>query len=318
MSARPSPLDSPQPTLDALSTRAESVRRFNRFYTRQIGLLHEHLLESDYSLTEARILYELAHRDGLTSSDLCRELGLNAGYVSRVIAGFEKRGLIVKKRSEADARVSELALTASGRKTFKPLNQASRKEVMALLGQLTEDQQRQLVDAMAQITGLLGESTPSYVLRYPRPGDMGWIVCKQAELYAHEYGWNTEFEALVAEIVAKYLREHDPASERCWIAEKDGRPVGSIFVVRHDAETAQLRLLYVDASARGMGIGHRLVDECLRFARSVGYQRMMLWTNSVLADARRIYEKAGFRLVEEEAHHSFGKDLIGQIWAREL
>ncbi|MEX3964560.1 GNAT family N-acetyltransferase [Paraburkholderia sp. EG286B] len=306
------------PSREQLIARAEFVRRFNRFYTRQIGVLHEHLLESEFSLTEVRILYELAHRDGLTTSDLCRELGLNAGYMSRVIAGFEKKGLVVKQRSETDARVSELALTAAGRDTFEPLNVASRNEVMAMLERLTDAEQQQLVDAMAQVHGLLGESTASYVLRDPQPGDMGWIVHKQAVLYAQENGWNAEFEALVAEIVAKYIRDYDATSERCWIAERDGKPVGSVFVVRHDAETAKLRLLYVDASARGLGIGHRLVDECLRFARSVGYKRMILWTNSVLTDARRIYEKAGFQLVEEEPHHSFGKDLTGQIWARDL
>ncbi|MGO4764230.1 GNAT family N-acetyltransferase [Cupriavidus sp. 2KB_3] len=298
--------------------RAETVRRFNRFYTRQIGLLHEHLLESEFSLTEARILYELAHRTGLTSSDLCRELGLNAGYLSRVIAGFEKQGLVAKTRSQADARVSELALTDAGRATFEVLNLASRNEVTAMLGRMTESSQQQLVEAMTQIEALLGESTPSYILRDPQPGDMGWVVRQQAVLYTREYGWNGEFEALVAEIVAKYLREYDPSGERCWIAEKDGQAVGSVFVVRHDAETAQLRMLYVDASARGLGIGHRLVDECLRFARTAGYKRMMLWTNSILTDARRIYEKAGFTLVEEGAHHSFGKDLVGQIWARDL
>ena len=303
---------------EQLIARAEFVRRFNRFYTRQIGVLHEHLLESEFSLTEVRILYELAHRDGLTTSDLCRELGLNAGYMSRVIAGFEKKGLVVKQRSETDARVSELALTALGRDTFEPLNVASRKEVMEMLDCLTDAEQQQLVDAMAQVNGLLGESSASYVLRDPGPGDMGWIVHKQAVLYAQEYGWNAEYEALVAEIVAKYIRDYDATSERCWIAERDGTPVGSVFVVRHDAQTAKLRLLYVDASARGMGIGHRLVDECLRFARSAGYKRMILWTNSVLTDARRIYEKAGFQLVEEESHHSFGKDLTGQIWARDL
>jgi GNAT superfamily N-acetyltransferase len=235
-----------------------------------------------------------------------------------VIAGFEKQGLVAKTRSQADARVSELALTDAGRATFEVLNLASRNEVTAMLGRMTESTQQQLVDAMTQIEALLGESTPSYILRDPQAGDMGWVVRQQAVLYTREYGWNSEFEALVAEIVAKYLRDYDPSAERCWIAEKDGKAVGSVFVVRHDAETAQLRMLYVDASARGLGIGHRLVDECLRFARGVGYKRMMLWTNDILTDARKIYEKAGFTLVEEEAHHSFGKDLVGQIWARDL
>ncbi|WP_206956672.1 bifunctional helix-turn-helix transcriptional regulator/GNAT family N-acetyltransferase [Trinickia acidisoli] len=304
--------------LQPLDDHAETVRRFNRFYTRQIGVLHEHLLDSDFSLTEARILYELAHRDGLTSSDLCRELGLNAGYVSRVIAGFERKGLLVKTRSASDARVAQLRLTDEGRATFQPLNEASRREVGAMLERLAAPAQHQLVDAMTQIEALLGETERSYILRDPQPGDMGWIVHRQAMLYAQEYGWNAQFEALVAEIVAKFIREFDPTSERCWIAEKDGKAVGSVFVVRQDEETAKLRLLYVDASARGLGIGHRLVDECLRFARLAGYKKMMLWTNSVLVDARRIYEKAAFRLIEEAPHHSFGKDLIGQIWARDL
>jgi DNA-binding MarR family transcriptional regulator/GNAT superfamily N-acetyltransferase len=298
--------------------RAEAVRRFNRFYTRQIGVLHEHLLESEFSLTEARILYELAHRPGLTSADLCRELGLNAGYVSRVIAGFEKKGLLVKARSTADARVARLELTDAGRETFQSLNDASRRQVGAMLDRLPEPAQQQLVSAMSEIEALLGERERSYVLRDPQPGDMGWVVCRQAVLYAQEYGWNAQFEALVAEIVAKFIREFDSRAERCWIAEKDGKPVGSVFVVREDEQTAKLRLLYVEASARGLGIGHRLVDECLRFARLVGYKKMMLWTNSVLVDARRIYEKAGFKLIEEQPHHSFGKDLIGQTWAREL
>ncbi|OZI66787.1 bifunctional helix-turn-helix transcriptional regulator/GNAT family N-acetyltransferase [Bordetella genomosp. 11] len=302
----------------AVDQRVAAVRGFNRFYTRQIGVLHEHLLESEFSLTEVRILYELAHRDGLTTSDLVKELGLNAGYLSRVISGFEKRGLVAKTRSATDARASDLALTGKGRATFAPLNDASRREVIAMLERLPEPAQHELVDAMARIQAVLGNPSPGYILRDPQPGDMGWVVQSQAVLYAREFGWNSEYEALVAEIVAKFVREFDPACERCWIAEKDGRPVGSVFVVRQDEDTAKLRLLAVDPSARGLGIGHRLVDECLRFARRTGYSKMMLWTNSVLADARRIYESAGFRLVEEEPHHSFGKDLIGQIWARDL
>jgi DNA-binding MarR family transcriptional regulator/GNAT superfamily N-acetyltransferase len=302
-----------------LHDKAEKVRQFNRFYTRRIGVLHEHLLESDYSLTEVRMLYELANNPALTSADLCRMLGLNAGYVSRVIGGFEKKGLLAKRRSSEDARVTQLALTNKGRRTFRPLDDASREEVMAMLRQLSEPEQDELVQAMGQIHGLLGEKqASSYLLRDPQPGDMGWIVHRQGLLYAQEYGWNIDFEALVAEIVAKYVREFDPRSDRCWVAEKDGKVVGSIFVVRHDETTAKLRLLYVDASARGLGIGHRLVDECLRFARQAGYRKMVLWTNSVLVDARRIYEKAGFQLVEEEAHHSFGKDLVGQTWALDL
>jgi DNA-binding MarR family transcriptional regulator/GNAT superfamily N-acetyltransferase len=275
-------------------------------------------LESDFSLTEVRILYELAHRKELTASDLCRELGLNAGYLSRVISGFEKKGLVTKTRSITDARVAQLELTAKGRATFEPLSDASQREVVAMLERMPESAQHQLVESMGQIQTLLGDPEPGYILRDPQPGDMGWIVQRQAILYAQEFGWNSEYEALVAEIVAKFVRQFDPKSERCWIAEKDGKAVGSVFVVREDDVTAKLRLLAVEASARGLGIGRRLVDECIRFARLAGYKRMVLWTNSVLTDARKIYEKAGFQLIEEEPHHSFGKDLVGQIWAREL
>ncbi|MCX7292708.1 helix-turn-helix domain-containing GNAT family N-acetyltransferase [Janthinobacterium sp.] len=301
-----------------LNERTEIVRRFNRFYTRQIGVLHEHLLDSAFSLTEVRILYELAHQAQLTSADLCRELGLNAGYLSRVIAGFEKQGLIAKTRSPTDARAVQLQLTEQGQRTLAPLVDASRREVAAMLERLPPAAQQELVDAMGQIQGLLGEPSPSYLLRNPQPGDMGWIIHRQAVLYAQEYGWNNEYEALVAEILAKFVREFDPARERCWIAEKDGKVIGSIFIVRQDDTTAKLRLLYVDPCARGLGIGSRLVDECLRFSRQAGYTKMVLWTNSILTDARRIYDKAGFQLVEEEAHHSFGKDLVGQVLALDL
>lgn len=301
-----------------LQERAGTVRSFNRFYTRQIGVLHEHLLESQFSLTEVRILYELAHRPKLTSSDLCRELGLNAGYVSRVLKGFEKRGLITKTPSPSDRRAAQLQLTEQGRATFRPLDDASQREVAAMLEQLSEPEQHQLIEAMDQIKSLLGDTDSSYLLRDPQPGDMGWIVHRQAVLYAQEYGWNSEYEALVAEIVAKYLRDFDPRWERCWIAEQHGRVVGSVFIVREDDTTAKLRLLYVDPCARGLGIGGRLVDECLRFARQVGYKKMILWTNSVLVDARKIYERRGFELMEETPHHSFGKDLVGQVWSLEL
>ena len=303
---------------DQLGERTEIVRRFNRFYTRQIGVLHEHLLDSPFSLTEVRILYELAHRNDLTSADLCRELGLNAGYLSRVISGFDKQRLIAKSRSPTDARATRLQLTDAGQRTLAPLVDASRREVAAMLERLPPTAQQDLVAAMNQIEGLLGEPSPSYLLRNPQPGDMGWIIHRQAVLYAQEYGWNNEYEALVADILAKFVREFDPARERCWIAEKDGKVIGSVFVVRQDDTTAKLRLLYVDPCARGLGIGSRLVDECLRFSRQAGYARMVLWTNSILTDARRIYDKAGFQLVEEEAHHSFGKDLVGQVLARDL
>lgn len=301
-----------------LIERADTVRRFNRFYTRQIGVLQEHLLQTEFSLTEMRILYELGHRADLTSADLCQALGLNAGYLSRIISGFEKKGLIAKSRSATDARAQQLQITEAGKAVLGPLEQASRDEVVAMLQRLPEPQQEQLIEAMTRVQVLLGEGTSSWLLRDPLPGDMGLVVQQQAVLYTREYGWNSEFEALVAEIVARYLREFDPAAERCWIAEKDGRAVGSIFVVRHDQTTAKLRMLYVDASARGLGIGQRLVAEAVRFARDAGYRQMVLWTTSNLTAARKLYESAGFRLVEEEPMHSFGKDLVSQTWALAL
>ena len=301
-----------------LVQRAGIVRGFNRFYTHQIGVLQEHLLQSDFSLTEIRVMYELSSRGDLTSADLCQMLSLDAGYLSRLISGLEKKGLIQKVRSITDARAVQLHLSDLGRSVLAPLEEKTQQEVMALLSALPEPQQQQLTAAMQRIQTLLQGSTPSYVLRDPQPGDMGLVVQQQSALYAREYQWNWEFEALVAEIVAKYLREFDPTRERCWIAEKDGAVVGSVFVVRHDDSTAKLRMLYVDASARGLGIGQRLVDECLRFARHAGYTRMMLWTMSALTDARRLYQKAGFELVEEEPTLSFGKPLVSQTWARAL
>jgi len=301
-----------------LVQRAGIVRGFNRFYTHQIGVLQEHLLQSDFSLTEIRVMYELSSRGDLTSADLCQMLSLDAGYLSRLISGLEKKGLIQKVRSITDARAVQLHLSDLGRSVLAPLEEKTQQEVIALLSALPEPQQQQLTAAMQRIQTLLQGSAPSYVLRDPQPGDMGLVVQQQSALYAREYQWNWEFEALVAEIVAKYLREFDPTRERCWIAEKDGAVVGSVFVVRHDDSTAKLRMLYVDASARGLGIGQRLVDECLRFARHAGYTRMMLWTMSALTDARRLYQKAGFELVEEEPTLSFGKPLVSQTWARAL
>lgn len=302
-----------------LFQHADIVRSFNRFYTQQIGVLQEHLLQSEYSLTELRILYELASRGDLTSADLRQMLSLDAGYMSRLISGFEKKGLIQKVPSPTDARAALLHLTELGREILVPLEQASREQVVAMLQRLTEPQQQQLLGAMTLIQTLLQNNPDStYVLRDPQPGDMGTVMQQQAALYSREYGWNSEFEALVAEVIAKYLRDFDPACERCWIAEKDGKVIGSVFVVRQDETTAKLRMLYVDASARGLGIGRRLVDECLRFARQIGYTRMTLWTTSNLTAARQIYQKAGFELVEEEAINRFGKALVSQTWARDL
>ena len=301
--------------------RVEAVRRFNRFYTKQIGVLQEHLLKSPFSLAAARVIYELAHHEQTTATELGAELGLDAGYLSRILRGFQKRGLIEKKPSKTDGRQSLLRLTARGQEAFAKLNRDSGTEVGAMLQDLPEESQSRLVAAMHTIEGLLGaqpEHKVPYLLRPHRPGDMGWVVQRHGELYAQEYGWDERFEALVAEIVAKFIRELDPKRERCWIAEKDGGNVGSVFLVEKSRTVAQLRLLLVEPKARGLGIGARLVDECARFARQVGYRKIMLWTNSVLHAARHIYEKAGYRLVHEEPHHSFGQDLVGQTWELEL
>ena len=299
----------------------EAVRHFNRFYTKQIGVLHEGLLGSPYTLTEVRILYELAHRDRPTAADLSKELGLDPGYVSRILRGFKKRGVITKTRSTTDGRRSLLSLTARGRRAFAPLNQRSHDDVEAMLNSLSGPEQLRLSQAMQTIERLLGgrgEPKVPYLLRFHQPGDMGWVVHRHGVLYTQEYGWDGTFEALVAEIVAKFIREFDAKRERCWIAEREGEVVGSVFLVRHSATTAQLRLMYVEPKARGFGIGSRLVDECIRFARQVGYRKVTLWTNSVLVAARHIYRKAGFRLVHEDPHHSFGHDLIGETWQLDL
>ncbi|MCU5774889.1 helix-turn-helix domain-containing GNAT family N-acetyltransferase [Erwiniaceae bacterium BAC15a-03b] len=301
-----------------LSERAELVRQFNRFYTRQIDRLNQHLLSSEFSLTEVRVMHELLMHPQLTTSAICRQLSLNIGYLSRVISGLENQLLITKTRSTEDARVMRLQLTDKGLTRIELLNALAQQQLMAVLEPLSATQQQQLTNAMNQIEALLGNPAPGYILRDPLPGDLGLVVHQNAVLYTTEYGWSSEFEAMAAEIVAKYLREFVPGKERCWIAEKGGKLVGSVFVVRKDDDTAWLRLLYVDASARGLGIGHRLVEEALTFARHAGYKKMELWTNSILVAAAKIYQQTGFRLTAEEAHHSFGKDLVGQVWIRDL
>ena len=298
--------------------RVGVVRRFNRFWTRQIGVLREGYLESRFSLTEVRVLFELAHREETTASELGEELGLDAGYLSRLLGGFEKGGLIHKRPSEADGRRSLLRLTEQGLETFAPLDARSRSDIGAMLGSLTVAEQERLVGAMRTIEGLLTEEEGSYLLRPHESGDMGWVVYRHGVLYAGEYGWDERFEALVAEIVAKFIREYDPKLERCWMAERDGENVGCVFLVKQSEEIARLRLLLVEPQARGLGIGSRLVEECIRFARRAGYQKITLWTNDVLYAARRIYQGVGFRLVHEEPHHSFGHDLVGQTWELEL
>ena len=301
--------------------RVAAVRRFNRFYTRQIGLLQESYLKSQFSLSQVRVLYELAHRERPTATELGRELGLDPGYLSRILRLFEKRGFLKRTPSEADGRQSHLFLTARGQAAFAPLNTRSREEIGSMLRALRARDQIRLVDSMHAIEGVLGaqpEKKVPYLLRPHRPGDMGWVVSRHGALYAQEYGWDETFEALVAGIVKKFLERYDPRKERCWIAEKDGEPVGSVFVVKQSATVAKLRLMLVEPKARGLGIGARLVDECVRFAGQTGYGKITLWTNSVLRAARRLYKEAGFRLVRQERHRSFGHDLVGETWDLKL
>ena len=301
--------------------RVGAVRRFNRFWTRQIGVLREGYLESPFSLTEVRVLYELARSEEITASELGKELGLDVGYLSRLLRGFEGRGLISKKPSETDGRRSLLRLTEGGQEAFAPLDARSREDVGAMLGALSVAEQDRLVGAMRTIEELLGaqpESKVPYLLRPHEAGDMGWVVHRHGILYAREYGWDERFEALVARIVADFVDNFDPAKERCWIAESDRAILGCVFVVKESDTVAKLRLLLVEPEARGLGLGTRLVEECVRFARSRGYEKLTLWTNSVLDAARRIYEEKGFKIVEEEEHHSFGKDLVGQNWELKL
>jgi len=297
--------------------RIVAVRKFNRFFTRQIGVLREGLLHSPYSLTEARILFELGQGNQVTASKLGRELGLDAGYLSRILAHLEQQGLLEKVRSEADGRQVLLSLTAEGREAFALLDRRSRDEVSEMLTDLSEEDQQRLLKAMQTIESVLTNGfkfSAPFVLRPHEPGDMGWVIHRHGVLYAQGYGWDEHFEALVAQIVADFINHYRPERERCWIAEMDGQIVGSVFVVQSSETIAKLRLLLVEPNARGLGLGTRLVEECIRFARRRGYQKLMLWTNSVLVEARHIYEKTGFQLIAEEAHHSFGHDLIGETW----
>lgn len=308
-------------TVPELARHVDAVRHFNRFYTRQIGVLGHAYLQSPFSLTETRVLYELAHRDRPTATELGRELGLDAGYLSRILRGFVRRGLVTRTRAPHDGRQSFLALTARGRKAFAALDTRSRDEIGALVGRHAPAERRRLVEAMHTIERVLAapepeerRAAPPYELRSHRPGDMGWVVHRHGALYAQEYGWDERFEALVARVAADFIDHYDPARERCWIAEREGAIVGSIFLVRKTDEIAKLRLLLVEPAARGLGLGTRLVNECVGFARDAGYRKVTLWTQSILHAARRIYESAGFQLVHEEPHHSFGHDLVAETW----
>jgi DNA-binding MarR family transcriptional regulator/N-acetylglutamate synthase-like GNAT family acetyltransferase len=306
-------------TLDQ-NTRA--VRRFNRFYTRQIGILEERLYQSKFSLAEVRVLYELAHRSRATATELGKELGVDPGYLSRILRSFDRDGLIAKTPSPNDARQSHLTLTPKGRLVFAPLNTRSQQSVSALLAALPTPQQTELVRSMESIETLLGarpEAKAPYLLRLHQPGDMGWVVHRHGVLYSQEYKYDERFEALVAGIVAEFIENFDPKRERCWIAEKDGSIAGSIFLCKKSTTVAKLRLLLVEPAARGLGIGQRLVSECVRFAQQAGYKKIVLWTQSELSAARHLYEEAGFQLVKKQKHDSWDrKGLVSETWALKL
>jgi DNA-binding MarR family transcriptional regulator/GNAT superfamily N-acetyltransferase len=304
----------------ALKQQVSAIRAFNRFYTRKIGVL-DGMASQPFSLAEARVLYELAHREKPTATDLRRGLGLDAGYMSRILRNFERRKLVRREQSKSDERQRFLSLTAKGRKAFAPLDERSNRDIAAMLNDLSAEERERLVGAVQMAGRLLGDrvelKTP-YLLRQHQPGDMGWIVHRQAILYAEEYGWDGTYEALAAEIVAQFIKNYDAKRERAWVAEKDGERVGAVFVAKGSDEIAKLRLLHVEREARGLGIGKRLVEECIRFARQAGYKKMTLWTQSILHAARGIYKKAGFEIVKEEHHRSFGKDLTAETWELDL
>jgi DNA-binding MarR family transcriptional regulator/N-acetylglutamate synthase-like GNAT family acetyltransferase len=310
----PTPAASPD-----LDQRVAAVRRFSRFYTRQIGLLQDGMLASPFGLAEARVLYELAQRQTTTASALAAELGLDPGYLSRMLRGFSERGLIAKTAAPDDRRQTLLSLTARGRKAYAPLEKGSNEVVAHMLGALPVAEQDRVVAAMATVERLVGGAGMSdYTLRPPGPGDLGWVVARHGALYALERGWGTRFEGLVAEIIAQFAATNDPARERCWIADIDGEPVGCVFVVKSSDDVAKLRLLLVEPRARGLGIGAHLVDECIRFARAARYAKITLWTQSILVEAHHVYQGAGFKRIATQPHAEFGHALVGETWERAL
>ena len=305
-----------------VAATTEAVRRFNRFYTRRIGVLEESLLGSGLTLSQARVVFELGRRTEWTAGAMAADLGLDPGYVSRLLAGLEKRKLIARRPSPSDGRQAIVSLTTRGRERYQFLDQHSTQEVSALLVGLSAANQKRLLAAMTTIEAVLDNATQPqvpYIIRPPRPGDIGWVVSRHGALYAEEYGWGETFEGFVAEIAGRFIKDFDARRERCWIAEREGAIVGAVFLVRGpDERTAKLRMLYVEPGTRGLGIGRRLVEECRIFARTAGYVRILLWTNSILTSARRIYEAAGYRLVKSEPHRSFGHDLVGETWELDL
>lgn len=301
--------------------QVQAVRAFNRFYTRKLGLIVPKLLHSPFTLQEARIIYEIAHRPTCTATDLTRDLGLDPGFLSRTLQALQRRQIVTRKPSKNDGRVNELSLTAKGRAASAELERRSREEVGSLLASLEDGQRAAVVQAMKTIERALERPTEkpaAFLLRSHRPGDIGWVISSQAKAYAEEYGWDISYEALVAEICAQFIKNYDPSREHCWIAEAGGEPVGSIFLVKGSYDVAKLRLLLVEKKARGLGVGRALVEQCVRAAREKGYKEMTLWTQSILVAARGIYQAAGFRPVKEEPHHSFGVDLVGETWELKL
>ena len=301
--------------------KVAAVRAFNRFYTRELGVLDQQIAKSPFSLSEARVLYELAHRDDLSAKEIGAELGLDAGYLSRIVQSFDEGGLIIREPLPSDRRQYRLALTAKGRQAFARLDRSTNDDVAAMLEGLPPGGKDRLIEAMADIERLLGGGAAAArpaTLREPRPGDMGWVVQSHGALYAREYGFDSTFEGLVAEIAARFLSSFDASRERCWIADIEGTQVGSILLVKHTDDVAKLRLLLVDPAGRGQRLGHRLVGECIAFAKACGYRKITLWTQSILVAARNIYQEAGFKLVATEPHRSFGQDLVGETWELEL
>jgi DNA-binding MarR family transcriptional regulator/N-acetylglutamate synthase-like GNAT family acetyltransferase len=307
-----------------IKSQAVSVRQFNRFFTQRMGILEEGLLASPFTLAQARVLFELGTRPNLTAKDLIDSLGLDRGYLSRILRGFVKSRLLATNQSPIDARRTELTLTPKGRKAFEALDRKSQRSVANLLRPLSVAQRNRLLRAMQEVQRIMQVPgtlhAPKIVVHPYGPGDVGWAIERHGQLYAEEFGWNAEFEALVATLFARFATQHQEGSEQFWVAEIDNQRAGCVFVVRSekDPRAAQLRCLLVDPAARGLGIGRRLVDKCITFAKAAGYRRIILWTNDVLVSARRIYEAAGFSLIEEAPHHSFGRDLVGQFWGRDL
>jgi DNA-binding MarR family transcriptional regulator/GNAT superfamily N-acetyltransferase len=308
----------PDPTLQG---QIAAVRGFSRFYTRKLGIIEPKLLDSPWTLQEARIIYEIAERQTCTATDLAYALGLDAGFLSRTLRDLQERQIVARKPSKADRRATELTLTAKGRAAYAELDSRSRSVVATLLGRLDVAERAAVVNAMTTIEHTLeppAHEPASFLLRSHRPGDIGWVISRHGAVYAQEFGWDISFEALVAEIVAQFIKSYDPSRERCWIAEVGGEPAGSIFLVRASDEVAKLRLLLVEKKARGLGLGRALTEQCIRFAREAGYRSITLWTQSILVAARGIYQHAGFRRIEEEKHHSFGVDLVGETWELKL